>query len=219
LRILEWANIPLSLEQWKEKEAAQIRLFSKTKLLPGVMDLLQNLSRSTSPRIRVALASSAGRKLFNIKTDHIPELRHHFVSECCVFGDDPSMASCNKKPAPDIFLLAKDLLNQAFIADEEPAVTPEECLVFEDSIAGVEAGRRAGMQVVWVPHPGLAKVCRGREQEVLTGRTEDRGTPEFTDRGEEHEELPHGSLLSQDGKARMLQSLEDFPYAAYGIKV
>lgn len=44
------------------------------------------------------------------------------------------------KPFPDIFLkVAEDL-----------GVPPEECLVFEDTLAGVLAGKRAGMKVVAV---------------------------------------------------------------------
>ncbi|QPH54784.1 HAD family hydrolase [Pontivivens ytuae] len=42
------------------------------------------------------------------------------------------------KPAPDIFLYAAQRMQ----------VTPERCLVVEDSVAGVRAGRAAGMQVV-----------------------------------------------------------------------
>jgi beta-phosphoglucomutase len=42
------------------------------------------------------------------------------------------------KPFPDIYLRAAELLGAA----------PENCLVFEDSYAGVEAGLSAGMQVV-----------------------------------------------------------------------
>ncbi|MDO4813800.1 MAG: HAD family phosphatase [Gemella sp.] len=45
------------------------------------------------------------------------------------------------KPAPDVFLLAAERLG----------VKPEECLVLEDSIFGVEAGYRAGAKVIMVP--------------------------------------------------------------------
>ncbi len=44
------------------------------------------------------------------------------------------------KPDPEIFLLAARLLG----------ITPDECLVFEDSFSGIEAACRAGMQVVAV---------------------------------------------------------------------
>lgn len=42
------------------------------------------------------------------------------------------------KPAPDIYLRAAELLG----------ARPSDCIVFEDSATGVEAGRAAGMQVV-----------------------------------------------------------------------
>ena len=45
------------------------------------------------------------------------------------------------KPAPDLFLLAADTLGFA----------PEECLVLEDSDAGIEAGHNAGMDVICIP--------------------------------------------------------------------
>lgn len=43
---------------------------------------------------------------------------------------------------------------------------------FKDGVSGVVAGRRAGMRVVWVPHPGLALDYKGREAEALAGRGE-----------------------------------------------
>ena len=46
-------------------------------------------------------------------------------------------AVAHGKPAPDVFLLAADKLE----------VEPAQCLVIEDSANGVEAGRRAGMEV------------------------------------------------------------------------
>ena len=42
------------------------------------------------------------------------------------------------KPDPEVFLLAARLLN----------VDPSQCIVFEDAIVGIEAGKRAGMTVI-----------------------------------------------------------------------
>ena len=47
----------------------------------------------------------------------------------------------NGKPAPDLFLLAAEKLG----------FRPEECLVLEDSDAGIRAGHAAGMDVICVP--------------------------------------------------------------------
>ena len=44
------------------------------------------------------------------------------------------------KPAPDVFLTAAEHLG----------IRPEACLVFEDSVLGVQAGREAGMRVIGV---------------------------------------------------------------------
>ena len=45
-----------------------------------------------------------------------------------------------RKPAPDTFLLAAQMLG----------VDPADCIVFEDSLAGIEAAANAGMPVVAV---------------------------------------------------------------------
>ena len=47
---------------------------------------------------------------------------------------------CHLKPAPDLFLKAA----------EELRAMPEECLVFEDSQAGIEAAYRAGMKAIGI---------------------------------------------------------------------
>ena len=44
----------------------------------------------------------------------------------------------NGKPAPDLFLLAADSMG----------VKPEDCLVIEDSLAGIQAARAANMHVL-----------------------------------------------------------------------
>lgn len=129
------------------------------------------------------------------------------------------MNGMSKKPSPDVFLLAMKQLNSVLCSAGDQPLRPYECLAFEDSIAGVEAGQRAGMRVVWVPHEGLARVTRGREQDVLAGRTEDEtNTPVFEAESEEHG-FSHGRVLSEDGWAEMLPSLEEFEYEKYGIKL
>ena len=105
----------------------------------------------------------------------------------------------------------------------EPEITPEECLVFEDSVPGVEAGRRAGMRVIWCPHPELLKIYRGREAEVLAGIT---GMQKDDDEVEDAliEAGVSGKLRGRpgridDGWAELLLTLKGFPYERYGISV
>jgi pseudouridine-5'-monophosphatase len=190
-----------------------------------VETLLSTLKTKTRPPVLLSLASSAGHEKFALKTSHLPDIHAAFDDPAFhVFGDDPEMSDSRKKPEPDIFLLALKRLNAAETARGERPLEPKECLVFEDSIAGVEAARRAGMRVVWVPHPGLAEVCRGREMDVLMGRTEedgnipDYGTPvQGGAKGPVVTEV--GRLMSNDGLAELRFSLEDFSYDAYGLDV
>jgi len=106
--------------------------------MPGAVDLVQSLHTA---RIPMAVATSTHRSLFELKTTRHQEWFRLF--DVIVLGDDSRIKS--SKPAPDIFLQAASDLN----AD------PTHCLVFEDSPAGVAAGRAAGMQVVAVPYPGM----------------------------------------------------------------
>ncbi|SHE48866.1 MULTISPECIES: beta-phosphoglucomutase [Caloramator] len=51
----------------------------------------------------------------------------------------------NAKPDPEVFLKAA----------EELKLKPEECCVFEDAVAGIEAARRANMKVIGVGSPEI----------------------------------------------------------------
>jgi HAD superfamily hydrolase (TIGR01509 family) len=57
--------------------------------------------------------------------------------DAVVYGDSVE----HGKPEPDIFLLAA----------ENISVSPDECIVIEDSINGIKAGFAAGMKVIHVP--------------------------------------------------------------------
>jgi pseudouridine-5'-monophosphatase len=132
--------------------------------------------------------------------------------------DDPRLANYPrlKKPAPDLYLATLSIINQE--RSSHPAnrsvLQPNECLVFEDSVIGVEAARRAGMRVVWVPHPLVRKVLRGLEARVLTGTLEEkeRLDPMAAVRGRDKE-------WELEGMAELRESLAEFDYAKYGISI
>ena len=70
-----------------------------------------------------------------VKTAHLQDFMAMFDVVVC--GNDPEVK--RGKPSPDIFLVAREKLGNPPL---------EQCLVFEDSPLGVQAGRSAGMQVL-----------------------------------------------------------------------
>jgi pseudouridine-5'-monophosphatase len=221
----DWAQLPITQQEYIEQfYALQAQHFPNTQPLPGIPELLSHLGRtrywdlkkpttttssSQQPphRVHIALATSSHETNFRLKTSHLTELFSVFTTPRRVLGDDARIPPGRGKPLPDIYHLALKTINDSLPAGERP-ITPEECLVFEDSVPGVEAGRRAGMRVVWVPHPMLKKEYAGREAEVLAGRTGEAGEVEMEMVGE-----------VGDGWAEYLPSLVGFPYERYGIVV
>ena len=100
-------------------------------LKPGVTELLAFLQKKG---IRLSVASSTNLK--GTKA-HLSESGILDVFEVVVSGDMVSRG----KPNPDIFLKAAELLGLA----------PRECVVVEDSPAGIRAAHAAGMKAVLVP--------------------------------------------------------------------
>lgn len=96
-------------------------------LKKGVLELLQYCR---GQGIKMGIATSNSRELVeNIVNVH--RLEHYF--SCIMTGCDVAKG----KPAPDIYLAVAQALK----------VKPENCLVFEDIIHGIQAGKAAGMQV------------------------------------------------------------------------
>jgi len=102
-------------------EAGEIRAFA------GVHDLLAGLRASGG---RLAVATSTERGLAQRRLERFALLP---CFDRVVSGDEVE----HGKPAPDIFLRAAAGL----------AAVPERCLVVEDSLVGISAGKRAGMTV------------------------------------------------------------------------
>lgn len=100
-------------------------------LKPGTVELLNWLDENG---IAKAFASMTGRELTWAHMGKAGLLDRFSVR---ITGD----AVKNGKPAPDIFLLAAQQLG----------VSPEECIVCEDSYAGLQAAKNAGMLPVMIP--------------------------------------------------------------------
>lgn len=65
------------------------------------------------------------------------------------------------KPAPDGFLMALGRLG--FMLRPRPSIVGAECLAIEDTAAGVESARRAGMRVLAVCHTAPATALAGAD--------------------------------------------------------
>ncbi|KAK3486205.1 HAD-like protein [Neurospora hispaniola] len=249
-----WADLPITREQYKEEYyALQAQKFQFTSALPGVEELLQKLGSTRywdlkgdatttngaiqkpaqkPHRVHIALATSSHEANFRMKTNHLTELFSVFETHRRVLGDDKRIPQGRGKPLPDIYLIALKTINDSLPEGEKP-ITPEECLVFEDSIPGVEAGRRAGMRVVWCPHPMLKQevdkngdvklVLAGllNQAEIETKKAQAdliNGTAKAdTEKSAEADNEKPGEI--DDGWADYLPSLIDFPYEKYGIHI
>jgi HAD superfamily hydrolase (TIGR01509 family) len=102
-----------------------------TPVKPGLLALLERLGERKLP-CAVASGSPMPRILRNLE---MAGLTGRF--DAIVAADDVPRG----KPAPDVFLAAAKALG----------IEPARCMVLEDSAAGVEAGKRAGMKTVMVP--------------------------------------------------------------------
>ncbi|KAL8999141.1 MAG: hypothetical protein Q9169_001920 [Polycauliona sp. 2 TL-2023] len=240
-RLISGTSLPLTVADFKAEVSKHHAPFTQCQVLPGVLELLEHLS-SASPPIQLATASSTTKSFFATKISHLPSLTSYFTPKTCLFRDDEDMQAKKGKPAGDIFLLAMDRLNASVIdtcddgteADVQ-RLRAEECLVFEDSIAGVAAGRAAGMRVCWVPHEGLREVCEGMEREVLAGKMDEVEEKLLKLEAERKDMRPEvvgttdgvrsqgvdkvDRLVSEDGWAEMVDSLEHFDFARYGIGI
>lgn len=136
--VVEKLGLPISAEQYvAEREAVLRELCQSVRPLPGAEPLLRALHARGIP---MAIGTSSSRELCQIKLSGL-SFGGRFQAIVC--SDDPGVQ--NAKPAPDIFLRA---------AAELGAVAGR-CLVFEDTLKGVQAASAAGMAVIAIPDPRL----------------------------------------------------------------
>ena len=160
-------QLPYSVEEYLETRSHILKeLFPQADALPGAERLTRHLHQNAIP---LAVATSSDRRNFDLK---ITKHREWFgIFDCVVSGDDPEIR--HGKPAPDIFLLAAKRMH----------ASPSDCLVFEDSPAGVEAARAAGMHVIAVPDPHMDDDAYRNADQILRSLSEfepsEWGLPEF----------------------------------------
>ena len=152
-KILSWGNKSISENQFKElmgkkneEYLSYISEMGSNEILPDVPRVLKSLIEkkqsislgSASKNARIILERVNLKKYFDVIVD----------------GNDVSKA----KPDPEVFLIAAKLLN----------IKPENCIVFEDSVAGVEAANVANMISIGIG----SKTVLGHAQYVFKDFTE-----------------------------------------------
>jgi len=127
------------MSEWKEQRYREL-IASKLELMEGARMLLEDL-KGNGPffipkglrrmNFLLAIGSSAPWANLDVVLERC-NIRDYF--DVCVTGEDVR----NSKPAPDTFLKAAEKLK----------LPPQHCVVVEDSVPGVQAGKAAGMAVV-----------------------------------------------------------------------
>ncbi|KAI0744120.1 HAD-like protein [Daedaleopsis nitida] len=142
------------------RRALQDARWPSVQPLPGALRLVRHLAAHGVP---LALATGSQRRNFELKASHLGALFGCFKG-AVVCADDGLVAPGRGKPHPDIFLVAAERflgrdvgageVDEARVSEAQRSVRAKG-LVFEDGIPGVQAGKRAGMSVVWVPDANL----------------------------------------------------------------
>ncbi|CAI8378411.1 MAG: Beta-phosphoglucomutase [Polaribacter sp. SA4-10] len=129
-KILAWGNKTISAAHFTRLMTSKnddyllhVHEMSESEILPDVIKILNFLSDESQP-VALGSASKNARLILN-KVNLIDKF------EAIVDGTNVSKA----KPDPEVFLIAAKQLE----------MIPEDCIVFEDSVAGVQAANSANM--------------------------------------------------------------------------
>lgn len=122
-------RLPDTLEEIKQAwtDMSMEKYRTQVPLKPGAKDFLDYMARRG---VKAGIATSNGKAMVDAVLEAL-KIRPYFqvVATACEVAAG--------KPAPDIYLNVAGRLG----------VEPEECLVFEDVPAGIQAGKSAGMTV------------------------------------------------------------------------
>lgn len=141
-KILSWGNVSLTKERFDElldrknqDYLGYIADMNEDEILPDVPRVLSYLKQNEQ---RIALGSAS--KNARVILEEVGLLN---VFDAIVDGTNVTKA----KPNPEVFLIAAEKLG----------VAPEKCIVFEDSLAGIQAANTAGMTSVGIGNPTILR--------------------------------------------------------------
>lgn len=122
----------VDIETFKLRRRLRYRELAETKLRtrPGTLSLICQLHR----KLPLAVASGSSEKLL---INDLKKVRVFRYFKIIVSGE-----FYKSKPDPEIFLVTAQKLE----------ILPRECIVIEDSQAGVEAAKSAGMYCIAIPN-------------------------------------------------------------------
>jgi len=133
--ILNWGNVNLAEEQkieWASRKndwyLELVMQMTPNEVLKGVPEFLKSLSASG---IKIALGSASKNSRIILKKINMIEYFDVIIDGNII---------TKSKPNPQVFILGAKATN----------CKPEDCVVFEDAVAGVQAGKAGGMKVIGV---------------------------------------------------------------------
>ena len=130
-------------KDWEDMAYDKYKYEVKEK--PGCKKFLEHLR---SKGIKMGIATSNKRSMVDVV---LKSLNMKDFFEVITTSDEVKRG----KPAPDVYLTTANLLN----------VEPKNCLVFEDVVAGIKAGKSAGMKVCAI-EDDFTKEVRQKKKEL-----------------------------------------------------
>ncbi len=106
-------------------------IIQEGKTMEGVLEALQFLKEKT---FKIGIGTSSNTLLMNTVVD-VLNIRHYFDALCS------AEHMTHGKPHPEVYITCA----------REIGVNPNECLVIEDSVNGIIAGKAAQMKVLAIP--------------------------------------------------------------------
>lgn len=152
-KILKWGGMELSEMEFQsqmdlknENYLSYVNEMDESEILPGVSEILDYLIENDIP---FALGSASKNARTILKKIGLLEKFYAIID-----GTDVTKA----KPDPEVFLMAAEKLG----------VKPEDSIVFEDAVAGIQAANRANMTSIGIGD----KITLGEADYVFSDFTE-----------------------------------------------